>query len=108
MKKRKVSKTDFLDELANMLPKERVERAKKDAEQEIFKIQLAHLRKKYQIRQEDIKFFSQSGISKIENRKDMKLSTLIQYLDNIGLGMEIKVYPKNFKKSKEEVVLLKA
>jgi hypothetical protein len=38
----------------------------------------------------------------------MKISTLIQYLDMIGLGMEIKVYPKNLSILKEEVVLLKA
>jgi hypothetical protein len=104
----KKSNRDFLDELAAMLPNERVNRAKKEAKEEIFKIQLSQLRKKLGIKQENIKIFSQSGISKIENRKDMKLSTLIQYLDNIGLGMEIKVYSKNSKKNKEEILLLKA
>jgi glycosylphosphatidylinositol transamidase (GPIT) subunit GPI8 len=88
-----------------MLPKERVDRAKKEANEEIFKIQLSQLRKKFGITQENIKVFSQSGISKIENRKDMKLSTLIQYLDSIGLGMEIKVYSKHSRKNKEEILL---
>ena len=63
---------DFTDELAAMLPKERVERAKRDAEKEIFQIRLSELRKKVGLRQEDIKNFSQSSISKLESRKDIK------------------------------------
>ncbi len=99
---------DFTDELAAMLPRERVERAKKEAEKEIFQIRLVELRKKMGIRQEDVKTFSQSSISKLEARKDMKLSTLIEYLTNIGMGVEIKAYPKNRKHTaNEEVVLLK-
>ena len=99
---------DFTDELAAMLPRERVERAKKDAEKEIFQIRLAELRRRMGIRQEDIKTFSQSSISKLESRKDIKVSTLVEYLDKIGMGVEIKAYPKNKgRKSSEEVVLLK-
>ncbi len=91
-----------------MLPPERVKRAKREAEKEIFQIRLAELRKKMGVRQEDIPAFSQSAISKLESRKDMKLSTLIEYLDNIGMGIEIKVYPKNKKTTtQEEIVLLK-
>lgn len=45
------------------------------------------------IRQEDIKGFTQSSISKLESRKDIKVSALIEYLDNIGMGVEIKAYP---------------
>jgi len=108
MKRKTKLNDDYLNELAAMLPKERVARAKKEADREIFKIQLSELRKKFNIRQQDIKLFSQSGISKIESRKDMKLSTLIQYLDKIGLGMEIKVFPKNIKSTKDGIVLLKA
>ena len=101
-------KKDFTDELAAMLPEERVKRAKKEAEKIIFQIHLAELRKKMGLRQEDIKDFSQSSISKLESRKDIKISTLIDYLDKIGMGIEIKAYPKNKKgKSIDEVVLLK-
>jgi transcriptional regulator with XRE-family HTH domain len=100
-------KKDFTDELAAMLPEERVKRAK-EAEKIIFQIHLAELRKKMGLRQEDIKDFSQSSISKLESRKDIKISTLIDYLDKIGMGIEIKAYPKNKKGRKiEEVVLLK-
>jgi len=38
----------------------------------------------------------------------MKISTLIEYLDNIGLGIEIKAYTKDKKKKKEEIIILKS
>ena len=104
----KKKKADFLNELAAMLPKKRVERARKQAKKEIYQIQLSELRKKMAIRQEDIKLYSQSGISKIESRKDMKISTLIEYLHVIGLGMEIKVFPKDVSSNRKNIVLLRA
>ena len=106
--KMKEKKEDFTDELAAMLPPERVKRAKKEAEKEIFQIRLSELRKKMGIRQEDVEAFSQSSISKLESRKDMKVSTLIEYLDKIGMGVEIKAYPKNKKgKVRGDFILLK-
>ena len=97
-----------MDELASMLPPERIERAQMEAEKEIFQIRLSQLRKEMGVSQEDIKGFSQSGISKLESRKDIKVSTLIEYLSNIGMGIEIKAYPKvKHGKSVEEFVLLK-
>jgi hypothetical protein len=59
------------------------------------------------MKQEDIQTFTQSGISKLESRKDMKISTLVEYLHNIGMGLEIKAYPKKRNRKVEEVVLLK-
>ena len=101
-------KIDFISELEKELPKENFVRAKSQAQKELFLIELRELRKKFGINQEDIKSFSQSGISKLENRKDMKISTLIEYLDNIGLNIEIKVSPKkNRKNNLEEIILLK-
>jgi len=107
MKEKKNNRKDFLEELSSMLPPDRVKKAKKEAEKEILKYKLADLRKKMGIRQEDIKSFTQSGISKLEYRKDMKISTLVEYLDNIGMGIEIKVYPKKKQKNLKEVVILK-
>ncbi len=103
----KAKRKDFTDELAAMLPSERVQRAKKEAEKEIFKIRLSELRKQMGMKQEDIQAFTQSGISKLESRKDMKISTLVEYLHNIGMGVEIKAYPKRKKHEVEEVVLLR-
>lgn len=105
-KKRINKKEDFIDELTAMIPPERAERAKREAEEEIFQIRLSELRKKMGVRQEDIKTFTQSGISKLESRKDMKVSTLIDYLNNIGMCIEIKAYPKNTKRKDFEVITL--
>ncbi|MBF0467044.1 MAG: XRE family transcriptional regulator [Nitrospirae bacterium] len=102
-----VKRKDFIEELEAMFPPARVQRAKKEAEEEIFRIRLSDLRKKMGVKQEDVNAFTQSGISKLEARKDMKISTLVEYLDNIGMGIEIKAYPKQKKKNFDEVVLLK-
>lgn len=99
-------KKDFLSELRESIPKEVFAKAEKKAKREIFLIELRELRKRFGITQQNFKNFTQSGISKLENRNDMKLSTLIEYMDDIGLCMEIKIYPKKTKK-KEEIVLLK-
>jgi hypothetical protein len=104
----KVKNKDFTTELAEMLPPERVARAKREAEKEIFQIRLSDIRKEMGIRQENIKTFSQSSISKLEARKDIKISTLIEYLENLGLGIEIKAYQKSKgRKKNQEYVLLK-
>lgn len=99
-------KKDFLTELEETLPADLVRRAKVQAQKEIFLIQLKDLRKKFGISQKQIKTFSQSGISKLENRKDMKISTLLEYMDSIGLNVEIKVSPKKMKKKFEKELIL--
>jgi hypothetical protein len=104
---KKIIEKDFINELSKNLSKERVDRAKREAKNEIFKIKLSELRKNQGIKQNKIINFTQSSISKIESRKDMKLSTLIDYLDKIGMGVEIKVYKKNLKKD-EKILLIKS
>ena len=104
--KKQAAKKDFIDEIEAMLSLERVQRAKKKAENEIFRIRFSELRIKMGLKQEDIKAFTQSGISKLESRKDMKISTLVEYLHNIGMRLEIKAYPIK-KRTVDEVVILK-
>ncbi len=106
--KTKKRESDFVDELGAMLTPDRMERARKNAKKEIFNIRLSELRKMMKVRQEDITAFTQSGISKLEKRKDMKISTLLEYLDSIGMGIEIKAFPKiNGKKQNKEIILLR-
>ncbi len=102
-------KSNIIDELLSSLPEKKLRKAYAEAEKVILQILLSEIREKRGIRQEDLKTFSQSGASKLESRKDMKISTLIEYLDNLGLGIEIKAYPKNSKnKSEKEILILKA
>ena len=66
----------------------------------------AKIRELQELTQSEIANFSQSSVSRLEKRKDIKLSTLIDYVDSIGMGLEIKIYPKlTNSKVKEEVLL---
>jgi hypothetical protein len=76
------------------------------AEQEILTIRLGQLREKLGKKQKEFDGFSQTSISRLEKRKDIRISTLIEYLNNLGIRLEIKTFPKaNVKKIKEEVLL---
>ena len=78
---------------SNMSP-EAVRRAHIKAEQDIMTIRLAQLREEQNVKQSEMANFTQSSVSKIEKRKDIKISTLIDYLDSLGMGLEIITYPK--------------
>jgi len=86
---------------------EAVRRAHIKAEQDIMTIRLAQLREEQNIKQSEMTNFTQSSVSKIEKRKDIKISTLIDYLDSLGMGLEIITYPKMGVSKKQEKVLLK-
>jgi hypothetical protein len=86
---------------------ESVERARMIAEQEILSISLGKLREKLGVKQDEFKNFSQTSISRLEKRKDIRISTLIEYLNNLGMGLEIKTFPKTKMKKKFEEILLK-
>ncbi|WP_411824664.1 XRE family transcriptional regulator [Leptospira sp. 'Mane'] len=103
-------KRNPIESIEKSLSPESIARAKHKAEQMLFQINLAELRKQVGLRQEDITNFSQSGLSKLESRKDMKISTLIDYLDSLGMDLEIKakLRKKDDKKTKKEFILLKA
>ena len=100
-------KKDGWDVLTRNLPQNRQEAIENQAANEIFKIRLAELRQKNNIRQTDVTSFSQSALSKLEKRKDMKISTLIEYMKSIGMGLEIKVFPKGKHSRKDEAILVK-
>lgn len=95
------------DILTKDVSQKRLEKIEKETSNEIFKIRLSELRKKNNIKQTDVKSFSQSALSKLESRKDMKISTLIEYLKNINMGLEIRAIPKGKHSKKDEAVLVK-
>ena len=76
------------------------------AEQEILAIRLGQLREKLGVKQNEFNNFSQTSIYRLERRKDIRISTLIEYLNNLGMGLEIKTFPKKkIKKINEEILL---
>jgi len=96
-----------IEVMESMMSPESVERSRKKAEQEIFAIRLGMLREKCGFKQNEIRNFSQTSVSRLERRKDIKISTLIDYLDSLDMGLEIRTYPKNKKTKMKEEVLLK-
>jgi len=95
-----------IETMESMMSPESVERSRKKAEQEIFAIKLGQLREKCGLKQNEIKNFSQTSVSRLERRKDIKISTLVDYLSSLDMGLEIRTFPKNKKiKVKEEILL---
>jgi hypothetical protein len=95
-----------ISELDAKMKPEVLEKAKKLYQQESLNIKLSRLREKQGIKQSDVKLFTQTAVSKLENRKDIRISTLIDYLDSLGLGLEIRTYPKGEPVSAEQEILL--
>jgi hypothetical protein len=103
-----MKKNSIITILEESLPKERVKAARKEAQQEILKIRLADLRRQMNINQDNVKGFSQVGISNLEHRKDLKISTLVNYLHAIGMKVEIKAFPvKKSPTIPPEIILLR-
>jgi hypothetical protein len=96
-------KTHPISELDARMKPEVLAKARKMAERESLNIRLGMLRDKYGIKQSEITNFTQTAVSKLENRKDIRISTLIDYLDSLGMGLEISAYPKN--SAKKELLL---
>ena len=65
------------------------------------------LREKCGLKQNEIKNFSQTSVSRLERRSDIKISTLVEYLHSLDMGLEIRAYPKSKKRKVEEEVLLR-
>ena len=97
---------DAIKMMESKMKPESVERSRILAEQEILAIRLGQLREKLGVKQNEFEYFSQTSISRLEKRKDIRISTLIEYLGNLGMGLEIKTFPKtNAKKINEEILL---
>ncbi|MGO8694004.1 MAG: XRE family transcriptional regulator [Rectinemataceae bacterium] len=97
---------DAMKAMESVMSEESIARSNKIYEQESLMLKLAELREQYNIKQTDIKGFSQPAISRIEGRTDIKLSTLIKYLTQMDLRMEIKVRPRRPKKGDPAEVTL--
>ena len=96
-------KTHPISELEAKMDPIVLEKARRMAQEESLNIRLGMLREKYGVKQSEIANFTQTAVSKLENRKDIRISTLIDYLDSLGMGLEITAYPKN--STKKELLL---
>ncbi len=98
---------DAIRMMESKMSPESIKRAHMKAEQEILTIRLAQLREERNIKQSEMENFTQTSISKIERRKDIKVSTLIDYLDSLGMGLEIIACPKTESVNDGNQILLK-
>jgi hypothetical protein len=98
---------DAIKTMESMMSAEAVEEVRIKAEKDILAIRLAQLREKCGVKQAGVNNFSQTSVSRIESRKDMKISTLQEYLSGLGMGLEIRAYPKNKRRGVHEEVLLR-
>jgi hypothetical protein len=96
-----------IEAMESMMSVESVERSRKKAEQEILAIKLGQLREKRGLKQDEIKNFSQTSVSRLERRSDIKISTLVDYLSSLDMGLEIRTYPKSKNNKMTEEVLLR-
>jgi transcriptional regulator with XRE-family HTH domain len=90
-----------LRELEATLKPDVVAKARKLYEQESLSMKLKDLRGKYGVKQSDVTNFTQTAVSKLERRKDIKISTLIDYLESLGMGLEIAALPKGNEAERE-------
>lgn len=95
-----------IEKMESQMSADAIKKAHKKAEREILAIRLAQLREEQNVRQSEMENFTQTAVSKIEKRTDMKISTLIDYLESIGMGVKITAYPKCSMPAMDERVLL--
>jgi len=98
---------DAMEMMESKMKPESGGRARILAEQEILAIRLGQLREKLGVKQTEFEDFSQTSISRLEKRKDLRISTLIEYLGNLGMGLEIKTFPKTTTENVGEEILLR-
>ena len=98
---------EALKMMKSKMTPESIRKAHMKAEQEILTIRLAQLREEQNRTQSEMNNVTQSSVSKIEKRKDIKISTLIDYLDSLGMGLEIITYPRIADEGMQEKILLK-
>jgi len=89
--------TDFFEEAGKIMSKDSIRRAEREANKVILNLGLAGLRKHAGHSQSEISGYRQSSVSKIEARKDIKISTLVSYCRSLGMGVEINVVQVNEK-----------
>lgn len=108
MAKSKKKYQDFFDSARAVMPPARFKRSIERGQKIVAFLQLAEARKKMGLRQVDVKGYTQDEISKIENRSDIKLSTLVEYMKSIGMGIKIIGLPRNAEEEEFEIFKVKA
>jgi DNA-binding XRE family transcriptional regulator len=108
MKSTQQKYSDFFSEAKKSMSSESISRAEEKASCILLNERLAELRNEKGLTQSQVAGFSQSGISKIEGRKDLRISTLIEYCKALGMGLEINVFSTDSTLKDRKKVLFRA
>ena len=79
-------------EAKKSMSKDSIRRADGEANKIMLNLGLAELRKNAGHSQSEITGYRMSRVSKIEARKNMKISTFVSYCRSLGLGIEINAF----------------
>ncbi len=96
---------DFFDAAKKIMHSDSMLRAEEKAERILLALRLSDLQDELKLPQTEIDELSQIRIPKIENKKDMKISTLIRYCKALGMGVEIKAVPIKDNKTISKILL---
>jgi hypothetical protein len=83
-----------LSELEARTKPEILAKARRLCKQDMLNLKLREMREKYGVKQGELSNFTQTAVSKLEGRKDIKVSTLIDYVESLGMGLEITALPR--------------
>ena len=95
MKKTKEDYPDFFEYAKELMGEERYNKAIKKGQKRANKLRLKMARELIGLNQTDLKGFTQPEVSKIEKRKDLKISTLEKYAKAIGMKVKISLVLKD-------------
>lgn len=95
MKKTKEDYPDFFEYAKELMGEERYNKAIKKGQARANKLRLKMARELIGLNQTDLKGFTQPEVSKIEKRKDLKISTLEKYAQAIGMKVKISLVLKD-------------
>jgi hypothetical protein len=97
--------SDFFESAQKIMGKKNFSKALKDAENMAKELRLKAARELLGKNQADLKGMTQPEVSKIESRKDLKISTLAKYAEALGMQLRITLVSKKDKKKKPILVL---
>ncbi len=94
-KKSKRHESDFFVHAKKRLGKEAFDRAIKKGQEKSYELRLKMARQLVGLNQTDLKGLTQPEVSKIEQRKDLKISTLEKYAKSMGMRIKISLVPED-------------
>jgi hypothetical protein len=94
-KKAKKHNQDFFGHAKKIMGEERFSKAVKKGQEKVQDLRLKMARELIGLNQTDLKGLTQPEVSKIEKRKDLKISTLDKYAKSMGMKVKISLVPED-------------